>query len=479
MSLRRNTLIIGACDCKFDIHDEHLYRVLYYGNPNLITINVPIATQDIYKISSIDDILTDPTIIDTCLYYASNSSYQDKNIVMTKLRDELKNGKNIIDEIELNLGNDIDIKNVLENNPILKTKKIVLPTNFNLDELDKLYELDKKLEKYENIYVKLEGNTLPVTLKDAIKTIEILNDEVNKIKKLNLSPFETIMYVYDLVRDQEYVEEEKGTDHFISRDLTSILLGDKIVCVGFSCKFTALLRKLDIPCYDIDFNTDARPHVRNIIHVKDEKYDVDGVYFFDTTWDCKYNDTNDFLNSYQYFAKTLFEMQKINGKGYKYPDIFNNSRDKVVNSFTEYLISNRNHIDKNDITEKFLNKLFEMEKLAGIEKLMKVNEDNIYNYTRCNPENLIEDVIKDIYHVYKYYDKPISDNTFMNLLTNIRKIEHEQDPEKYPFDNDTIFNICFNSNKILALCTLSNNNRTKNVNNIVNAIKKSKVKKML
>ena len=285
------------------------------------------------------------------------------------------------------------------------------------------------------------------------------------------------MYAYDLVRDQEYVQEDKDDD-FASRDLTSILLGDKIVCVGFSRKFTALLKKLDIPCYDISLDTNTGSHRRNIIHVKDKKYEIDGVYFFDTTWDCKDDDTNDFLNSYQHFAKTLFEMHNIDGKDCKYPDIFNDSRKKVLNSLAKYLAND--HIDKEDITDNFLNKLFEMEKLAGIENLVKVNEDNIYPYIRYNKEKFREDIIEDICRIYTYYDNPISDDTFMEILTNVRKIEHEQDPEKYPFDSGTIAKICFNSNRFLSICTLSDNNpKTKSVNNIVQAIKKAKVKKML
>ena len=68
------------------------------------------------------------------------------------------------------------------------------------------------------------------------------------IKKLHLSPLETVLYVYDLVRERKYQEEGANECHTKSRDLTSVLLGDKIVCAGFVNLFNTILEKLDIKC---------------------------------------------------------------------------------------------------------------------------------------------------------------------------------------------------------------------------------------
>ena len=57
---------------------------------------------------------------------------------------------------------------------------------------------------------------------------------------------------------------------------------------------------------------DTDSHIRLLIHAIDPKYDTDGLYFLDATWECK-KDTgneNDFLNSYKFFMKTKNEMSK-------------------------------------------------------------------------------------------------------------------------------------------------------------------------
>ena len=53
------------------------------------------------------------------------------------------------------------------------------------------------------------------------------------------------MYVYDLIRERVYTAENPEEEYFVSRDITSVLLGDKIVCVGFSNLFAAIIENLE------------------------------------------------------------------------------------------------------------------------------------------------------------------------------------------------------------------------------------------
>jgi hypothetical protein len=54
-------------------------------------------------------------------------------------------------------------------------------------------------------------------------------------------------------------------------------------------------------------------HARNMLHLVDDKYEIDGIYFFDPTFDCKKDEGNNFLFSYRFFAKDYIEMDELSG----------------------------------------------------------------------------------------------------------------------------------------------------------------------
>lgn len=249
--------------------------------------------------------------------------------------------------------------------------KIVDEQIYNLNDYPTIKE---KYQSNPNIYFHIEGNTHLINITDFEKTYNIINNIVSKIQKLNLSPIEQIMYVYDLVRDRVYKEELITEPPYISRDLTSVLLGNRIVCVGFTNIFNQILENLGITSKkdhlkSIDPNESN--HVRNIVYVYDKKYNIEGNYLFDLTLDCKDNiDDNTYLNSYRYFAKTKKEIDRY------YPK---------YQSITITQISNT----------------------------------------------------------------PIDYKTLLEVLYNVRKIEHYENKEKYPLDIETITIITYNSHWLL------------------------------
>lgn len=137
-----------------------------------------------------------------------------------------------------------------------------------------------------NIYFNLIGNSELITFDEYKATIDKISTMINEIEKYNFSPMEKIMYVYDIVRNKIYIEVDENEDKMLSRNLSSSLLGDKIVCVGYAKIFRTLLQKLGITCKELYLHHPDRKggHARNVIYVKDEKYDIDGVYYFDPTW---------------------------------------------------------------------------------------------------------------------------------------------------------------------------------------------------
>ena len=120
----------------------------------------------------------------------------------------------------------------MRRNPVLVTKKIIFEDIFDLSPKLLNEVVEAFGNKTDNIYFQISGNDKIISFKEYKNTIEVINGIVEKIERCNFSPLEKIMYVYDLVRDKVYVEASENEDKMISRNLSSALLGNKIVCVG-------------------------------------------------------------------------------------------------------------------------------------------------------------------------------------------------------------------------------------------------------
>lgn len=229
--------------------------------------------------------------------------------LINKNKKDLLSGKNVYYEADCIhiFGTYDEIITFLDNNIELTNKKIVIE-KVSYKEND--YEAIKKLSKYKNINVKADHDIGCISIEQYLEVYEKINLIKKGIKKYNLSPIEQLMYTYDIVRDRVYVEENDYESSQVSRSLSSILTGDKIVCAGFANIFDEIAKQLGFKSmvYTLQFGEEY--HARNMVYVKDEKYNINGIYFFDPTWDCK-KENNDYLKSYKFFARTKSEMDVI------------------------------------------------------------------------------------------------------------------------------------------------------------------------
>ena len=115
----------------------------------------------------------------------------------------------------------------------------------------------------------------------------LVNSLADNIKKYNLSSFETIMYVYDMVKYKIYKKDDN--DYLNGRDLDRLLLEeqDAIVCSGYSNLAVAILNSLGIKAKPLISYKER--HQRVIVNVNDTKYNRSGVYVFDPTGDRRQN----------------------------------------------------------------------------------------------------------------------------------------------------------------------------------------------
>lgn len=235
----------------------------------------------------------------------------------------VSSGANIVDIIEV-------LRKAGKNNKI---------TYYCMDNKIKLNEeIIKKNINYENTYIEIGTQTY--TLKEYVEYEKLLYSFIEPAK--NLSPLEKYIYAYDVVKKFKKYKENKK-DKMKARRLYDILNNNYMVCVAYSDMLGDLLDKLGIENIRllvdvglqshkaaaqlknkykdkwetmeqqeknrlIDEQKNYIPdswegHSRRLVHITDEKYGVDGIYFSDPTWD---NDLEN--NSYNYLLMTAEEV---------------------------------------------------------------------------------------------------------------------------------------------------------------------------
>ena len=132
-------------------------------------------------------------------FYKEFMEYIDENTsedAVDKYEYLVENYDNLLDaaeyvKIDFNGG----VKKFILNNPILLTKKIVLPDYLVITDIDRVSNLMIEYQDMlDNIYVSLKGNSKYVSLKDCRDAVFYINGIANHIKSLGLSPLEALMY---------------------------------------------------------------------------------------------------------------------------------------------------------------------------------------------------------------------------------------------------------------------------------------------
>lgn len=230
-----------------------------------------------------------------------------------------------------------------------------------------------------NLYVETP-DLESVKLEDYLKFEKILYGMLKNTN--NLSPFEKYIYAYNITKQfKDYKENEQ--DKNASRKLYSVLVNEYMVCVGYSKLFGDLLSKMGISNFDLSVSVDTsydnvssketefndsksvtkEGHARRYIHIIDPKYNIDGYYVADPTWD------NDLEHDY-YNHLAMTDNEQANTRRYMYlndMDIFN------VNNINEYI--EKMNIMKRE-SKDYTKFLFAFNRLLGKIKLLDMNTFN-------------------------------------------------------------------------------------------------------
>ena len=352
---------------------------------------------------------------------------------------------NLLDNVEyIKLSfEELDNREFIKKNPLVLSKKIALNEMLDITDYNKLIELMNEYEDIiDKVYVSLIGNTNYVSLLDCYKTMNMIRQQAEDIKKLGLSPMETIMYVYDQVRNRVYTLENEDESCFKSRDLSEVMLGDKIVCAGYANIFYALLRYIGIENFVVNLTDKDNPesgHARNIAYVKDDKYDIDGVYYFDPTWNSKReNETNEYLYRYTYFAKTRKYMD--DNSTYNLEDssfsMYSPDMDKKIKKIIEE--------EKYDLLTPYTKSLNYMSRLITHSSL--INPMYTLPILPMYGQFDTEEFLTKFEDVFSKFNNPIAAETMLKIFNNVRKVEYYQNPEWYPYSFGDMYKTFISSN---------------------------------
>ena len=360
---------------------------------------------------------------------------KDLLFLPSKVQQAMDQNYDFFDHIEyILIGNNLEeFVAYVQKNPEVKTKKLLLPSTylggvFTLDQENYREILDKVKDIEDlDLYVQTSGNEDIISLQEYKRTIDKIDAYVAHIKSYNYSPLEALMHVYDLVRDHVYQKEDATEKPTASRDITKILFSDKRVCVGFANLFNEIVRKLGFKATVYRLIGEKSGHINNLVYVKDKKYGMDGLYYFDCTNGCQKKEwgISHFL-SYRYFVRTKQQMDSLYKNKYE-DDQIRTSLDEIMDN----LLCDHpfNLKDKNmRRTINFLSKFIEGKVLLSFPEVL-------YDENSINKEELFS-------HIYTYSEllnRPIAADVLLKALSVVRKNEYYESPEKYPYDFNTFY----------------------------------------
>ena len=189
--------------------------------------------------------------------------------------------------------------------------------NFSIEKWNKIKNANDFFTK-KGIRIGFEDMEKTWSIQEVENANSKIVDSANKINSLKYSPFEKLLAAYLNVTRRTYTKENENDHYSQSRSVYGILNDEKIVCVGYSELFKAIINEIgekNIKVYrnSVAVSTDnitiKCKHSNLIVYVKDDKYGIDGYYYFDPTWDSGHEEK--YIKKLSYFMVPLSDIDKI------------------------------------------------------------------------------------------------------------------------------------------------------------------------
>lgn len=350
-----------------------------------------------------------------------------------------------------------EIKNININKLPIKIK-YHMSTDYILD-TNKCKELEK-IDNYlrENntqLYISQKYAALTnIGFRQAITANRKLDLIADKIKKTNYSNFEKFMLAYEFVTDYIYKQANINDESYISKNWIPIMEDDKIVCLGYASLLEALcdrifdesevkVAKQHLIVARKDKKNSAG-HANNLIFIKDEKYNINGMFYVDSCWDSRTN--NDDNKPFSFCCIPLKDI--LYEKSYDFSFEYNIT-DFYLMQFEKY---KNNNLNKNKFLEKIVEYFFDknISNSALSDYCLKhFNDSTETKRIEINNKNEIEEIKKldlkyePLIKPYKNIEIFINNKTLkkLNLDKYIYILEDSNDQEKIKISINKIYTI--------------------------------------
>jgi len=331
---------------------------------------------------------------------------------------------------------------VLEKNPVFRSKrsfvKIGTP-NFNTADIESV----KPFRKSKNSLISFTKDLMYCSIDEIENTYEIINEIVRRVQKYEFSPAESLLYVYDIVRTNF------GCDKKYNKMMKNIIKKYSEPSTFYGCLFHQVLDRIKInnilTVGDFKYsNFNSYDRVMNIVYLKDEEKEIEGIYYFDLTFNSRYafektfpggmgEDVyfSQFLNNYSSFCRTKEEMEY--DLGLEEDSILGmaDSRfiyEKLKPSFEENGVKG---IFDFMFTINQLSTLVEGEKLLDLKRGIKPDE--------------VEEVMNSVSEYISLMDRELSAEKFLDVLFSVRKVEYVEKGNIFPLDIESLKDCLLNS----------------------------------
>lgn len=161
----------------------------------------------------------------------------------------------------------------------------------------------KFLESDRVVKIWYEDGITDCSIDEFILMRNRLDHIVSSVKAKSLSPFESVIYVYDIVKKFNY----KSSDSMDGRQLHKVFGVGGMVCSGFSRVISEVLNELGIRSCVYKLITNNGLHARSLVHIIDNKYHINGIYSMEPTWESMLNVDS----SYGLFLTPINKLKKF------------------------------------------------------------------------------------------------------------------------------------------------------------------------
>lgn len=414
---------------------DHIYRnkkrrvdpKKKFNGKELLKIQKILYDAYLFPASQLNDEIT--FLKNRQLSYKRNESKKviialNSNFISKEIMDKVKR---VIDELT---DEGIKIYFAIDDSMVKRSNDSEVNYVYTRKEIELLVDIDAYLRAKGHSELLINENNLVTSYNEYIQGWSLgkviiankkIDEIVNYIKKNNLSPFEAMLYIHKWASSFEYKEGDKTE---ISRILPSVLNSSNIVCSGYASLVKAVVDKLNISNLKCEMvggflikGSFTSAHCHNIVHIKDDKYDINGSYIEDACWDSK----NKEYEQGRGFAHCLYPVNDL----YHFSNRVAYYNETVTNRYENIMVNARisseslKYKDENIITQMILRQR-QLDKLRNNSELVRMYGDVSTPIELIKYEQALRVVYSRMYKDNSYIEELVKKDIENSRVNSVR-----------------------------------------------------------